>query len=288
MNQWIQKNRKWFAYALYGVLITLGLLYFLFPSEALRDYLQAKADSTNSPLHLSIGSISPSLTFGLKFRKTELSRRADPDKVLFRADRLLLRPTLWSFLRGKWRFCFNGETYGGVLKGCVQFNKNGLEAPFATSVSLKEIRIGEYDNLSTLIGRHIEGSLGGTMTYNGTNKSLIAGAGEANLRLSEGRVELLQPILSLDSIDFDQVLIKMILKDQKINVTHAELNGPNIRGTLSGTVSLRRDFLKSTLDLRGSINPFADRLESSTDTLEGGTLPFTVRGTLTKPKFGWS
>jgi len=291
----IQKNKKWFGYALYGIFLTIGLLYFRFPSEAVQDYLEAKADRSNPRFGLSIGHVSPSLTFGLKFRKTELSHHANPTKVLFRADGLSVRPTIGSLLRGKLKLRFDGLAYDGGIKGYVSFDENSFKAPFTTSIALKDIRIGEYDNLPSLIGRHVEGSLGGTITYNGKNKFLIEGAGEADLLLSNGRVELLQPILSLDSIDFDEVLIKMILKNQKINLTNVELKGPNMHGTLSGIVSLRRELSESRLDLKGTIEPFADFFKSAPgtgDTMKlfkerikkRGTLSFTIRGTLTEPR----
>ena len=294
MNHMKRQNRKWFAYALCGVLLTAGLLFFRFPSEALKDYLQAKAERSNPPLRLSIGDVSPSLSFGLDFRKTELSRHASPDKILFRADSFSVRPSIWSSLRGKLRLYFDGLAYDGALKGWVQFKKNGLEAPFNTSIALKDIRMGEHDHLPSLIARHVEGSLDGTISYNGKNESLIEGTGEADLRLSVGRVELLQPILSLDSIDFNEVLVKMILKNQKINLTKVELKGPNMHGSLSGTVSLRKELMKSSLDLRGTIDPFADFFESLPGTrdtvksfkqrLKRGTLSFIVRGTLRRPR----
>jgi hypothetical protein len=83
---------------------------------------------------------------------------------------------------------------------------------------------------------------------------LIEGSGAADLRLSDGRLELLQPILSLDSIDFDQVSIKMALQNRRINLTQVALEGPNMRGTLSGIINLGKEIGNSRLDLRGTIS----------------------------------
>ncbi|MEE9612326.1 MAG: type II secretion system protein GspN, partial [Desulfatiglandales bacterium] len=233
-------------------------------------------------------------TLGLKFRKTEFFDKANPDRFFFKADSLVIRPNLWSFLQGKPKVCFDGVTYGGALNGCFRLTQNSLKAPIAGSVELKDISVGEYDNIPGMIGRHIKGRLGGTITYSGQYNSLMGGTGEADLRLSEGLIELLQPILMLESIDFNELLIKLILKNQKINLTHVELKGPNMRGTLSGVVSLKKEFLKSSLNLRGTIEPFADFFKSLLGTrdtvkffkqrLKRGRLSFIIHGTLTEPR----
>jgi type II secretion system protein N len=292
MKQFIQKNRKWFGYVLYAVLITAGLLYFRFPAEAIKDYLETKGERSNAPYSLSIGQVSPSLPFGLKLLETQVSQSANPNKIIFQADRLSIRPTIRTLLRGKLKFCFEGLAYDGVLRGCADFSEKKLQAPLSASISLDQVHMGQFD-FPRLIGRHVEGSLDGTLTYNGRSNFLIEGSGEADLRLSDGRLELLQPILSLDSIDFNQVTVKMALQNQKINLTQVALEGPQMRGTLSGIITLRKEIGKSRLDLRGTIEPYSDFFKSLPGTLDivklfkrrlkRGTLSFIVRGTLTEP-----
>jgi len=293
MRQFISKNKKWFGYILYCLILTVGLLHYRFPSDAIEDYLQATVDRVNPRFVLSVDNISPSFTFGLKFLKTKLSFQANPDNILFRADSILIRPTIWSFLQGKFKYCFKCLAYDGVLKGCVNFQKNSIEAPFTALIELKDISIGDYDNLPGMIGRHIKGVLDGTIIYSGQYNVLIDGIGEADLRISNGLVELIRPILNFESIDFNELWIKMILKKQKISLTHVELKGRDIHGTLSGIVSLKKEFLKSSLDLRGTIEPFADFFKGLMGTrdsikffkqrIKRGRLSFIIQGTLEEP-----
>lgn len=295
MKQMREKNRIWLAYTLYAVLLTLGLLYFLFPSQDVKDYLEVKAGNSTLPVHLSIGDVLPSLALGLSLRDTEFSRQTSPDKTLFRTDRLVVRPSVWSFLRGDRRFYFDGLTYNGTLKGFVQFDEDDSENPFSASMTLKDIRMDEFEDLSNLIGRHVEGRLGGNIAYNGDPKSLTEGAGEADLRLSNGLIELQQPVLDFDTIDFNEVWIKMVFKNRKIDLSHVELRGPNIYGTLSGTVSIRQKFTDSGLNLKGTVDPsegFFQGSEGASVTIKlleqsfgDGPISFAIRGTLKKPKF---
>ena len=118
----------------------------------------------------------------------------------------------------------------------------------------------------------------------------MEGAGEADFRLSNGRIELQQPILSFDVVDFDDVWIKLTLKKRRIDLTHMELKGPDIYGTLTGTISIRREFMDSGLNLKGTVDPSQSLFEGSEgasvtvrllgQNLGDGPLSFRVRGTL--------
>ena len=294
MKQFLSKNKKWLGYIFYCAILAVGLLYYRFPSDALRDYMQIRANNLNTPLVLSIDRIKPWPPIGLRLGKAEISFKEKPAKKIFRADNLVVRPKAWSFLKGKGKYCFECLAYGGDIKGCVLFEKYDMAAPFNTEIELKDIRIGNYEYLRDLLGRHVDGILNGTISYNGQQKDLMNGVGEANLRLLDGRVELSLPLLSLGSIDFNEVKIDMDLKKRKINLTRLELEGPQLKGTLSGTISLKKNFPKSTLNLKGRIEPFASffkNVEGLSDAvrlfkkrLRRGTLGFIIHGTIGEPK----
>lgn len=295
MNRVKEKKRPWLAYTLYALVLTLALLYLLFPSQQVKDFLQAKAENSSFPLHISIGEVSPSLAFGLHLRGTEFSSQTAPDKILFRADRLFVRPGVWTFLQGAFKVCFDGLINDGSLEGCIRFDEDNSEAPFSASATLEDIHVGKFEGLNDLMGRHIEGSLEGRLSYDGEIESLTEGAGEADLRLFNSRIELRRPVLSFDVLEFSEVSIRLTLKNRKIKLTHVEVKGPNIYGTLSGTISVRREFLDSNLDLKGTVDPsegFFEGSEGASVTIPllvqnsgGGPIPFAIRGTFKKPRF---
>ncbi len=293
MKQTILKNKIYLGYILYGMILTAGLLYYCFPSDAVREYVQASVSRINPQLHVSVGKVRPSFLFGLKFLKTELSQKADPETGLFKVDSLLMRPEIWSFLLGKSRYYFRCRAYGGDVKGHVHFLGGGLKSPIAASVELRDISIDHYAPLSTLIGRHVKGALGGTITYSGQDDLLKKGVGEANLRILDGSMQLLQPFLHLESIDFDELRAKLVLKNQKIDLSHVKLEGKDIKGTLSGTISLRKQFMKSGLNLKGTIELLPEMfLKGDEGTLDREMFPeqpletpFSISGTIAEPKF---
>ena len=83
-----------------------------------------------------------------------------------------------------------------------------------------------------------------------------------------------------------------MFKEQKIELSHVKLKGRKIQGTLSGKIRLKRDYLKSSLDLKGTIELFSALFTSETgnsDAAEFHRKPlkfkFTIYGTITEPKF---
>ena len=61
MNKITEKSKKkWVGYVIFGILLTLVLLYYRFPSEAIQGFLQARVEKINPQLALSMEKVSPS------------------------------------------------------------------------------------------------------------------------------------------------------------------------------------------------------------------------------------
>ena len=294
MGQFILKNKKWFGYTFFCIIVAASLLYYRFPSDALRDYLKITANNLNNSTTLSIGQIKPSLPFGLKFGQTELILKDKPSIKLFRADSLFIKPDPWAFFKGKSKYCFECLAYGGDVRGCVYFKENSMETPFDTEIELTNIQIAKYEHLKDMIGLQVDGILYATIFYNGQHKNPMDGTGEANIKLLDGSIELLVPILSLESIEFHEIKSDMMLKKQTIHIKRLELTGPLLRSTLSGTIGLKKEFLKSALNLKGTVEPFtsffkgmgvaSNAVSFFKQRLKKGALHFIIHGTLADPK----
>jgi type II secretion system protein N len=297
MKRFMSDYKKWLGYLLFALILTVALLYYRFPSDAVRDYLQSMADRANPPLVLSLDDVQPSFPIGLKLVETKVALKDIPDRVILSADSLLLRPQLWPLLQGRPVYRFHCLAYKGDLVGSVYLEKNGTTGFIDTKIDLRNIRVGDYAYLSYLIGRHVEGTLDGTVSYRGQRNPLMDGSGQANLRLSQGRVELLQPFITLESIDFNEMEIEVVLKKQQINLSRLELKGQQLHGTLSGTITLKQELAKSGLDLRGTIEPFAGLFKGTAGTsdtvqffkqrLKGGAFPLVIQGTVGEPKINF-
>ncbi|MBW2174917.1 MAG: type II secretion system protein GspN [Deltaproteobacteria bacterium] len=196
MKGFISKRKEWFAYLLFALILTVALLYYCFPSDAVRDYFRAMGLRANPRLALSVDRVEPSIFVGLKFLRTKVALEETPDRVILTADRLLIKPQLLSLLLGKSKFSFHCAAYQGDASGSVLFKKDPKMGFIDTEIALSNINVGNYPYLSHLIGRPLEGTLGGTISYSGHNL-MLDGSGKANLRLSNGKVNFVQPFLTL-------------------------------------------------------------------------------------------
>jgi type II secretion system protein N len=294
MQNFVSKHRNVLGYILYGLILTGALLYLRFPSDAVENYFRAKGEQVDPPLTLSVKRIGPLIPYGLKFVKTQVSLRDAPDSLILKADRLSLRPSLLSLLGGKSDYSFYCAAYKGDTSGSVRLWQDEKARSVDTEIELTNVDLGEYAYLRELIGRTVKGTVSGTIVYNGQYRPRLNGSGKANLSLSEGMVELAEPFLTLQSIDFDELEIDMVLEKQKIDVGRLEFKGKQLQGKLSGTITLRKALAESVLSLSGTIEPFAALFESAEGIqetvaflrgrIDKGTFTFMVEGTLGHPK----
>jgi type II secretion system protein N len=286
---------KWWGYVLYGAFLTVALFYYRFPSDDLRNYLEITVAKLHPGLVLSTSKLRLAFPPGLKFSGGRLFLKERPERPLFRADSLFVGPEFLPLLAGKLQYGFDCFAYGGALKGNIRFERADRVGPFTTSIRLEDIQIGDYGYFSSLIGRNIKGVMKGTVTYSGNRLEPMQGRGDAALYISEGEVQLLNPILSLQSIDFDHLSIKMSLKDRTLNLTSLELKGRTVQGELSGTIRINKVIQESRLDIQGMIAPLGelfgsrgavrDNLKSLRQRWKGKGFSFVVRGTLGDPIF---
>jgi type II secretion system protein N len=294
MKDFFSKRRNVLGYILYGLVFTLALLYFRFPSDAVEDYLRAQGDRGNPRLALSVDRLGPSFPFGLKFVKMRVSLQDSPDSLFLKADRIFLRPSLLSLLGGKSWYSFHCDGYKGDASGRIRLWQNEGSHAIDAEIELRNVDLGEYTYLPNLIGRTVEGALSGTISYSGQFRPVLDGSGEASVTLSEGSVQLAEPFLTLQSIDFNELQIDMVLNKQKIDVSRLEFKGKQLQGKLSGTITLGRALTESALNLSGTIEPFAALFESAggtqdtvaflRDRIDQGTFTFMIEGTLGQPK----
>lgn len=286
-------NRRSVGYCLYGVALTLALLYYRFPSEAMRDFISAKISGLRPGIQVSLQGVSLSLRFGVEFTGMKIVHEIQPSSPVLEIERFLIRPAVWSILRGQLEGCFEGSLYGGSVKGCAALEDDIPDEAFSTTVSLEGVRLDHENPLVKVMGRDAQGTLGGEVTYRGKPRFLAGGRGEAELGLKGGRIELLKPVLGLESIDFNEIRLRATLNDRKIRLASLDLRGQQMHGALSGQVSLNSDFLRSTLDLAGSLEPYGDLFKdlktsqvfvrSIKKQLKRGKLPFVIQGTIGDP-----
>ena len=294
MAQTEQKSRKWIWYTLYGVLLTIILLYYRFPDDAFEDYVQGRLRSVSSDLLFSFDGVSLSFPPGVNLNAARISTAQRPEKVIALAESLSIRPKVWSLLKGDPEYRIESRAYGGDIAGSIRIIKKGTGTTFSASIELNSIHLDDRYPLPDIVSSNLKGILSGLITYSGIDRSLIKGTGEASLSLLNGSLVLTPPILRLKNIDFREIQLKMALNNQRLSLSSGDLKGKDVLAEASGSISLNKELMESRINLRGTLEPLADLFKDIPDSreavrffkknLKDGKLPFRILGTMSEPR----
>jgi len=290
MKQFFLKHRKGILYALYGVLITPLILFICFPSEVIGDFIQSSVNSKNSGIIVTVQKASLSFPVGIKLAGVKCSVQRHPEETVCAAEKIVIRPGIWSLFGKNPEFRFTSQAYGGTITGRINLQKNGREAMFTLSTEFNDIHIDDKSSLPAIITDYVAGNLKGAVTYSGVSLSDPNGTGEAALSLSDGSIKFRGSLLNINAIDFKEALIKADLKDQSLNISNIDFNGNDFLGEASGIINLKNPVEKSRINFKGAIEPTASFIKDSGKTggaglllrqsLKNGKLPFTFNGTM--------
>jgi len=291
----IIRHARWLGYAFYAIALTAGLLYYRFPSNALKRYLVSEAAAARPPMALSLKGLHPQWPPGIHLDGVELSLRESLQQNLLQAETISIVPALWTLASRAPRYHVHAHAYEGDIMGHVRLQEKAAGAPFSTTLDFRDLHIGLHSYIRSLLGRPVEGKLNGRIRYAGPRDRLMDGEGEGTLVVSNGKVTLPQPILGLTAIEFDRLSATISLKDRKVVLTRVQLDGKALKGELSGTITLNLNPWRSTLDLKGTVEPLGGLVEHlKGDAATLGFLrqglkklgrSFVIQGVMEKPTF---
>jgi len=286
------RKRVLFLYGIYAIAVVLFFLYNRFPSDAVKDYLEANVRNRTASVDVRFGSVEPAFPPGLVFRNLRLTYRDRPEKVFFSTSNLKVRPDAGKLLRGIPAARIRCEAYGGHVSGRVGFPDSKLKGDIILDVELSGIKLEENAELQELLGRRIQGMLEGMVAFNGQPGNPRAGHGRIRLVAKEGNVEIGRGFPGLDALPFSQVLLAGDIVQGEFKLMNGDIEGPDYRGSLTGTAFLESELLESRLDFQGWIELFpsfftrkgvSHRLNSVRQRLKRGRLNFSVKGTIARP-----
>lgn len=294
MKHFISKNRKWFGYSGYVVVIAVLLLYLRFPTAEVASYLERKMDGISPDLALTVEQISVQYPPGFMLSGPRVFMKKKPAVALFDGERLLVSGNLWKILRGERRVSLDCDAYGGVIRGDIRAEDTG--SLFGVDLELQDIKLDKHDFLAELMpaGILLKAGLSGTAAYEGTLGAMNDGTGEAALKTGSGQIEVVQPFFGFQGeVDFHEVKVEATLENRKLQIL-ANLIGQDIDGEMSGTIHLEQPFSRSRLTFQGRLSPSDDFLNKVSagfldskimkKGLQGGGISFAIQGTVEQPK----
>jgi len=288
----MNRTRKFLLYFLYIFAVTVFCIYYLFPSDIVKNQVISRFNTINSDIDITIDQVRLAFPIGLKLYNVKLYYN---NNALFKTEQMKVVPRFLSLFRSRVIFFFKGSAFDGILEGRGEFAKNNPAQDAIVVGKLSGINIKEVSAVKHFIGRHLNltGILEGDLTYSKGGK--FGKDLEAKFVISGGELELLMPVLKLGNVPFSKIEADLKMKNQMVKVNRCIIEADQLEGSISGFVNLSETPGQSRLRLSGVLKPNPEFFSKSAGDLPANIMPkqvvgksvvrIRIYGTLDEPRF---
>jgi type II secretion system protein N len=255
------------GYPLFYVFCFVVFASWTFPFEKVRDRIVTSFNesqrSSNSSRELAIADITSSWITGVKMTGVRLidhgsgkeGSKAEGDKPAsektseLKIDTLVARVQLLPLLVGNHNVSFHAEAFGGKVSGT--WKEQGKDQ--SLDVSLDGLDLGQVTPLTQFLEVPLEGSLGGTITFDlpegKVSKSNGSIAIEAtDMAVGDGKAKLMGqlavPRLNVGTFNMDAEIKEGTMKISKLGAS-----GKDVDFLADGRIPLRDQMMDSSVDV---------------------------------------
>jgi type II secretion system protein N len=282
-------SKKSLIYTVYIIGITGFFLYYLFPSEPLKTYLEYRLSQGNPDIAVTIDRVSPAIPPGLNLREVGIVHQ---NKAIIDLDSLKIMPSILSLFSANTTVNFKGLVNAGTISGRAEIDDNSGGQKVKCDGRISGIQVQGIPALQRLPADKVSGVLNGNFTYvnSGPNRAL-----EGKLTLSQCRIELKKAVFSLKSLEFRNIDADLMLNNDTLTIKQTSARGNQLDADLTGTIGLTAQTGKSALNLTVSLTPHHVLLAKIEKTLPmdslrkkkagNAAISFKIDGTLDEPDF---
>ena len=282
--------KKWIAYIGYITTVTMIFLYYLFPSHAVKTYINYHVSRAWPQLQLTASEAVPAFPPGLKLIRPVLYR---DQQAIADAQYVKLMPGWLTLFSAEKIFHIRGDVYEGAVSGTVAISKLDTSPAIDLDLVFGGIKAGSIPIISALLSHDIDGIAAGRFFFN--NVENPAGQGSLELTITDGSVALNPPFLGIAQLSFNSVEAQAELVDRRIRISSLTVKGQEVNLNATGTIVLREPFETSALNISGQILPHPSFIRNlagmvpagmiSEKSISGGGIPFRISGTVSNPGF---
>ncbi|MBU1565930.1 MAG: type II secretion system protein GspN [Proteobacteria bacterium] len=281
-------------YLAYALILTGLLLYVRFPTKKFTQFCENRLELIFPESDCNIDRIIYQFPSTLTFNGVSLRRSGVSGDPGFFVDRLSVTADLPKLMSN---ITLAVTFYGGALSARLEVDAA------AKRIEMHDIRLAGLDVAGlqkdlVILDRKVSGKLGFTGSYQAAFENLAGGTGKGQVVVDAGSVELMQPVLSLQQIDFYQVVCNLRYENRKLLFSEGTLNGKDLTADFTGELQAVSSFLASEMQFGGRLIPQAIFLEihpQEKRMVQGlmkrynmTALPFKIGGTLSSPTFRFS
>ncbi len=292
------KGRGWLlssaGYLLYTLVVLVGLLWLLFPAQAVQNRLQWQLQQHTPGYRWNIGSLGLALPDGLVSTDVRVVPVQGKDAVLT-LDRITVAPVVESLFGKEKAIRFKMHLLQGEIRGRVLVGSGTKR--FTCRGTFEGLQPAKLKVVQKSLRRMLDGTLAGSFSGQGQWDRVARAKLQGALRLTGGTLQFRQPVLGLSVLPYTK--IETAFKRQKGQwlFEKGTLQSPLINGTFSGSVQGGGTPASSRLQFTGTLTPRSEMFAGLKDArlakvvrthLKSGGLPFTVNGTAAEPGIRFS
>ncbi len=248
-------GRRRLFYLLYAGFWVCFFAYRLFPSAQVAAFLSDRLGAAAPEYSLVIDALAPAFPPALKARGVSLHHRLEE---LIRLDEVRVAPRLEGILRLRPAVSFKGRACGGSFEGRTEVEPLDPGQRIRLHLAFSGIALEAVPRLAALTGHALAGMLEGraVVTAGGPAPREMTAA----LVLAGAVIDPPAPVLAVRRLRFDRVAADIAFSQGKLSILEGRFNGPQMDGSISGTIAVERPLTASRLDLRGAVRPHAEFL----------------------------
>ncbi len=277
---------------IYGLLLTVALLYFRFPAEKFKIFCQAQVENLLPDTRCSISKIRYRLPFAVEIIDVNLSSKQKKETNFLTVDRLIIHPKITA---PKSQFHVELAACSGKHDFSLHIKQTENEASFK-NIHLTNLDLAKIPFLRQTFGREITGTFSGSGTYQATwNDDILDGKGEGHIAMMDGSFKLLLPILSLQKIDLKKFNADFVFQKEKLQFNKGHFQGRELKGDFNGNLALRSPIEQSKYSFKGTLEPLPPLVKKNRYAKNlliqmkkrhnRATLPFLLQGSVKRPRF---
>ena len=223
--------KRWVLYILYIFVAVVFFLYYLFPSDAAKDFIASYLQRKQPDYQVAVEQVKPVFPAGIRLRTLDISYKND---VWLELDQLTVTPNYLSLFSDKKSFNFKASAYEGEVSGKIFLTGEGSPFEISGDADLHNIRLDDIQRLQTLVGRKFQGNLNGVVRYHnnkGADRKI-----DMELNLSNCTVKIDHPLItsSIDQVTFKTIDAVVAIDQQALELKQCKGLGTQADGDLSG------------------------------------------------------
>jgi type II secretion system protein N len=286
----MKNTTKILLYGCYSLAALIFFLYYLFPSDTVRDMLLRQFARVHPQVHISTEHVKPTFPPGLKLEPLTVEFDKSP---VASSNYLIVKPDLLSLLGDRKSLNFNGPMGAGEYNGRADLTMDPKRPQSTLLFNLKTVPLEALEILARWPLFKATGDLNAYVDYD--SRKGAGGTAKINLDITPVRIVFQQPVAGLERLDFSQLQAEIAATPRMLQISRCEASGTQLEAKISGSIIFRQPIESSRVTLSCTLKPQPAFAAEHKNDMLGGLLASStaqkrgivllISGTLDNPKY---